>query len=241
MQSLFSATLAANVENLILLADANSGEGNGLANRITGNSADNELDGAGGNDTLAGGAGDDEYTVDAAGDVLTEAANQGIDIVFSKISWTLGANLENLTLTDAAALNGIGNGLANSIVGNASSNLLNGGAGNDTLQADGGNDTLDGGAGADSMNGGAGDDTYVIDDLDTDGAGSDKGDSLTDSGGIDTIKTLFAIDLGAQYANFENAVLLGKAAVNAAALRPRTSSPAMAPPINSPALRATTR
>jgi Ca2+-binding RTX toxin-like protein len=216
VQSLISATLAANVENLVLLGSANSGEGNSLANRITGNSEDNELDGAGGNDTLMGGAGDDEYSVDAFGDVVGEAAGQGTDTVFSKVSWTLGANLENLTLTDAAALNGIGNTSVNTIIGNASDNLLRGGAGNDTLQADGGSDTLDGGAGADAMNGGAGNDTYVIDDIDTDGAGSDAGDSITDSGGIDTIKTLFAIDLGAQYANFENAVLLGKAAVNAA-------------------------
>jgi len=216
VRSAVSATLAANVENLILLSDANSGEGNSLANSITGNSEDNELDGAGGNDTLIGGAGDDEYYVDAKGDLVSEAANLGTDIVFSKVSWTLGANLENLTLTDPTALNGIGNALVNIIVGNGSNNLLNGGAGNDTLQADGGNDTLDGGVGADQMDGGAGDDTYVIDDLDTDGTGADKGDSVTDSGGIDTIKTLFAIDLGAPYPNIENAILLGKAAINAA-------------------------
>ena len=80
------------------------------------------------------------------------------------------------------------------------------------------------------MNGGAGDDTYVIDDLDTDGAGSDKGDSLTNFGGIDTIKTLFAIDLGAQYANFENAILLGKAAVNAAGSAAENLLAEMAPP-----------
>src|SRR5262245_25217537 len=199
VRSLFSATLTANVENLILLSSANSGEGNSLANRITGNSADNELDGASGNDTLIGGDGDDEYTVDAIGDVLTEAANQGADTVFSKIYWTLAANLENLTLTDPAALNGMGNGLANLIVGNASNNLLSGGAGNDTLQADGGNDTLDGGAGADSMNGGAGDDTYVIDNLDTDGAGADKGDVIVDSGGNDTVRRGFAVGLGAWF------------------------------------------
>ena len=77
-------------------------------------------------------------------------------------------------MIDPAALNGMGNSLVNIIVGNASNNLLSGGAGNDTLQADGGNDTLDGGAGADRMDGGAGDDTYVIDDLDIDGAGATR-------------------------------------------------------------------
>lgn len=234
VRSAISSTLAANTENLILLDGASSGEGNSLANNIAGNGDDNELDGAAGNDvltggtgddeligglgndTMAGGLGDEEYYVDATGDLVSEAANQGADTVFSKISWALGANLENLTLIDPAALNGIGNALVNIIIGNASNNLLSGGAGNDTLQADGGNDTLDGGTGADRMDGGAGDDTYVIDDLDTDGAGADKGDTVADSGGIDTIKTLFAIDLAAQYPNIENAILIGKAAVNAA-------------------------
>jgi Ca2+-binding RTX toxin-like protein len=231
LRSAINATLAANVENLLLLGAANSGEGNSLANVMTGNGEGNNLDGADGNDTLigkdgddeldggtgndslAGGLGDDEYFVDAAGDKIAESASQGADMVFSKISWTLGANLENLTLTDPAALNGIGNTLANLIIGNVSYNLLSGGAGNDTLQADGGNDTLDGGAGADWMDGGAGDDTYTIDNLDADGAGADKGDIVVDSGGNDTVRTFFAVNLGADYAGIENAVLLGSAAI----------------------------
>ncbi len=233
VRSFVGATLAANVENLVLLGSAGSGEGNSLANYITGNSDGNELTGAAGNDTLvgnggdddidggvgadsmAGGLGGDEYIVDAAGDRIAEAAGQGIDIVLSKVSWTLGANLENLTLTDAAALNGIGNALVNVIVGNASGNLLSGGAGNDTLQADGGSDTLDGGTGADRMDGGSGDDTYVIDDLDTDGAGADKGDVIIDSGGVDSVRSYFAVNLGVDYPGIENAALLGKSAIAA--------------------------
>ncbi|HEY7690081.1 MAG TPA: calcium-binding protein, partial [Dongiaceae bacterium] len=233
IHSWVSATIASDVENLVLLAGASSGEGNSLANNIVGNSDDNELLGLAGNDTLTGGAGDDEldggtgndllsggsggeeYYVDAVGDVVAEGLNQGVDTVFSKISWTLGANLENLTLTDPAALNGNGNALVNVIVGNGSANFLSGGAGNDTLTGDGGNDTLDGGAGADAMNGGAGDDTYVIDDLDIDGGGADKGDSITDSGGIDTVRTFFAVDLAAQYAGIEHAILMGGGAINA--------------------------
>ena len=233
VRAAFSVTLAANIENLLLLDGAMSGEGNEIANNISGNGSDNELEGDAGNDTISGaggddeidggsgndlmsgGLGDDEYATDAAGDKIAEGAGQGTDTVVSKISWTLGANLENLTLTDAAALNGIGNGLLNSIIGNASNNLLSGGAGNDTLQADGGNDTLDGGAGADRMDGGSGDDTYVVDDLDTDGAGADKGDVVIDSGGVDTVRSYFAVNLGVDYPGIENAALLGTAAIAA--------------------------
>jgi Ca2+-binding RTX toxin-like protein len=194
-------------------SDANELTGAAGNDTLIGNAGDDDLDGGLGTDSLAGGLGDDEYIVDSAGDKIAEAAGQGTDTVLSKVSWTLGANLENLTLADVAALNGIGNALVNFIVGNVSNNLLSGGAGNDTLQADGGNDTLDGGAGADRMDGGSGDDTYVIDDLDTDGAGTDKGDVVVDSGGVDTVRSYFTVDLGVDYPAIENAALLGTAAI----------------------------
>ena len=63
------------------------------------------LDGGAGTDTLIGGAGNDTYVVDAAGDVVTETAGEGTDTVQSAISYTLGANVENLTLTGTAAIN----------------------------------------------------------------------------------------------------------------------------------------
>jgi trimeric autotransporter adhesin len=67
--------------------------------------------------------------VDNAGDVVVEAAGAGIDRVESSLSYILGANVENLTLTGAAALNGSGNELDNVIAGNAAANILAGGAG----------------------------------------------------------------------------------------------------------------
>ena len=103
------------------------------------------LDGGLGNDTMIGGAGNDTYVVDAAGDVVTELASQGTDTVLSSVSYTLGVNVENLSLTGVAAINATGNTLDNVLTGNSGDNVLSGGTGNDT------------------MIGGLGNDTYVVD------------------------------------------------------------------------------
>jgi Ca2+-binding RTX toxin-like protein len=115
----------------------------------TGNVGNDTLAGGLGADTMAGGPGNDTYLVNNAGDKVTEAASSGTDTVLSSVSFTLGANAENLTLTGSAHINGTGNTLANLIVGNDGANILNGGSGNDTLVGGAGKDILAGGSGAD--------------------------------------------------------------------------------------------
>ncbi|HXC66779.1 MAG TPA: putative Ig domain-containing protein, partial [Nitrospiraceae bacterium] len=169
VQSSITYTLGANVENLTLTGAANL---NG-----TGNALDNILIGNGGINVLTGGAGNDTYVV-GAGDKVVENFNGGIDTVVGASTWTLGSNVENLTLTGTANLNGTGNGLNNILVGNSGANTLDGGAGNDTVDGGKGNDTLLGGSGDDALMGGLGNDML--------NAGSGN-DALNGGDGTDTL------------------------------------------------------
>src|SRR3989304_8316003 len=103
----------------------------------------------------------DADTGDDEGAPATDTPEEGTAVVYSSTTYTLGDNVENLTLTAGAlAIDGTGNALNNVINGNIGNNVLNGLDGNDTLNGMKGNDTLDGGAGNDSLNGGIGNDTY---------------------------------------------------------------------------------
>ena len=93
---------------------------------------------------MIGTAANDTFVVDNAGDTVTEGAGQGTDTILSSVSYTLPANVENLTLTGYADLNATGNALANVFTGNAGNNVFTSSDGQDTLI------------------GGAGDDTYVL-------------------------------------------------------------------------------
>ena len=200
IRSSVSYTLSSFVENLVLTGTGKiNGTGNGLNNIITGNATNNRINGGLGNDTMAGGKGNDTYTVDSSTDVVTEAASQGTDKIESSVSIALlAANVERLTLTGTANLNGTGNALGNLITGNDGNNLLDGGDGNDTIK---------GGAGADGMTGGKGNDKFFVDNaLDVVTEASVSGS------GLDTVySTLADYTLAA---NVENLVIRGSSNSN---------------------------
>jgi Ca2+-binding RTX toxin-like protein len=153
--------------------------GTDQADTLVGSSGNDTLDGDLGADSMTGGDGNDIYVVDNASDSVTETntSPSQIDTVQASVSWTLGANLENLVLSGVSDIDGTGNELRNFITGNAAANVLNGAAG------------------ADSMSGGDGSDTYYVDNAD---------DSVIETqsnavpGGIDSVhSSLAAYTLGA--------------------------------------------
>ena len=169
--------------------------GTAVSDTLTGKSGNDMLNGLAGADTMAGGYGNDTYYIDNAGDRVTELANQGDDRVFSSITYTLTANVENLALTGSGKIDGTGNALSNNLIGNANANTLSGGDGDDTL---------DGGAGGDTLIGGNGNDTYAVD------SGADK---ITENAnaGVDSVRIAISFTLGA---NLENLILIGGASLS---------------------------
>ncbi|HEY1382268.1 MAG TPA: cadherin domain-containing protein, partial [Dongiaceae bacterium] len=105
------------------------------------------LDGGTSIDQMVGGVGDDTYVVNNTADKVLEQSGEGTDTVQSCVTYTLGSNVENLTLTGASALNGTANSDSNKLMGNGAANVLSGGSGDDSLDGGAGNDTLVGGQG----------------------------------------------------------------------------------------------
>ena len=176
--------------NGTIVADQITGLGgndrlNGLAGDdiLNGGAGSDVLTGGSGNDTMIGGLGNDTYVVSEAGDVVTEAAGEGTDTVWSTISYALTANVESLVLSTAIGnVSGTGNALNNLIIGNSGDNVLDGGAGNDNLQ------------------GGLGNDTYVV---------SEVGDTVSEGIGAGTDAVYTSLSTYTLGANLENLAFTG--------------------------------
>lgn len=145
--------------------------GGGQNDILDGGGGNDTLDGGGGSDVMRGGTGNDTYIVDSATDTTEDTG--GIDIVLTSVTYTIGANIENVTITSAASLarSATGNALANIITGSDGINVLSGLDGNDRiygkagadkLLGGNGDDTLSGGLGYDELTGSAGNDRFVF-------------------------------------------------------------------------------
>jgi Ca2+-binding RTX toxin-like protein len=167
---------------------------------------------------MIGGLGDDRYVVNSAtGESVVENLNEGTDVVYAEIDYTVGLNIEQIILVEGSAARNAGGGEDNNvIVGNSAANVIygyggndviTGGGGNDSLVGGAGNDALDGEGGNDTMIGGLGDDQFVIDSI-SDAAVEAAGE------GNDTVYARLDYTLGG---NIEQLILVeGLAARNGA-------------------------
>ena len=199
------------IERVITGAGSDAVVGSTASEYFETRAGDDYLSGGGGTDTFVGGSGDDHYIVEGTAtvhnnggisfgevDQVVEQAGDGVDNVTANVTYTLGANVENLQLIGDLDLAGFGNSLNNVIIGNAGDNFLRG------LEGD---DYLNGGEGADFLDGATGNDTYVIDHV-NDIVAMESPDAL---GGIDTVISSIGYTLGF---TLENLTLTGTAAIN---------------------------
>ncbi len=194
------------------LADTLNGLGGNDA--LWGHAGTDTLNGGTGADTMRGGDGADTYVVDNLGDKVIEKTGEGTDIVNSSVNFTLGANVDNLTLTGFLNINGTGNADANTLTGNIGKNILYGGGGTDTMIGGDGDDIMDGGAGVDSYVGGKGNDAYYVRNLGLDGRVEDNFTELAGQG-TDGVNTSVTLNLNeARFANIENGYIVGTAITN---------------------------
>jgi hypothetical protein len=122
---------------------------------LTGYSGDDHLDGGAGVDQMTGGKGDDNYFVDSPGDIIIEAPNEGLDVVYvTAANYTCSANIEQLIFISPGQHVGTGNEDGNSIFASDGYGTFYGLGGDDYFNAYGG--------GSNTLVGGSGDDTYSV-------------------------------------------------------------------------------
>lgn len=160
MTSLTTITLAANVENLVIITSSSTtAHGNELNNTMTGGNGVDKLFGLDGFDFLFGGAGSDSLV-----------GGNGDDEIYGGTGNDSGYGGEGADLLYGSTGNDV-------LYGGTEDDRLFGEAGNDRLFGDEGNDALNGGIGNDILYGGAGDDALV---------GGDGVDQLFGGLGLDT-------------------------------------------------------
>ncbi len=125
---------------------------------LRGNDVNNILDGGAGDDVLIGKDGDDTYYVDSKDDRVTEKSGEGVDLIYSLVTYTASSYVEDLTLTGTSNINGSGNDLDNTLTGNSGDNKLYGKDGDDEIYGGEGNDKIYGWKGEDIIYGEDGDD-----------------------------------------------------------------------------------
>ena len=182
--------LSDNVENLILVEDIKTGNGNELDNTITGNSGSNTLGGWDGDDVLHGLDGDDSLFGGAGSDVLMGGngndyldGDEGVDHLEGGAGNDVyvtddtddvaveasGGGTDQVQTTASYALSAnienlfLMGGVAIDGTGNDLGNYIAGNGAVNVIDGGGGNDTISAGGGDDTLAGGAGDDKYVFD------------------------------------------------------------------------------
>jgi Ca2+-binding RTX toxin-like protein len=200
--------LSDEVENLILAAGIQTGNGNGLDNTITGNAGANTLGGWDGDDRLYGLDGDDALFGGAGSDVLYGGAGNDYHDGGEGIDRMEGGAGDDIYITDdssdvvveaagagkdqvqSSASYTLSDNIENLFLtgsaaidgsGNGLDNYLAGNAQANVIHGMGGSDTIVGGGGDDLLIGGTGDDKYVFDIT----SGSDRVDNT--GGGFDGV------------------------------------------------------
>ncbi|WP_370194082.1 M10 family metallopeptidase C-terminal domain-containing protein [Aurantimonas coralicida] len=198
-----SYDLPENVESLVMQGTGDlASNGNGLSNYMFGNVGNNYINGAGGNDVMVGGAGNDAYSVDTAGDAVSENGGEGFDTIYTSVSYDMPEYVESLIMTGTGDLATNGNGERNYIYGNPGNNYITGAGGDDV------------------MVGGAGNDTYSVDSssdgiIEQAGGGDDSVYASIDFYLPEEIETLLLTGSAVQgFGNSGNNQLFGNAGVN---------------------------